>query len=200
MIKAITFDLDGMVFEPKGYFSKEIEKELGLPSDVVLEFFKNELGDCQRGRLDMKTVLERKYFPLWGWTKDFEDFAYWWFSGEKLNVGVIKLIERMKARRKNCVLLTNNEKYRLQWAIGRFRLDEIFDDIVLPYEVGAIKPEKEIFQAVLDKTGLHADEIVACDDEEKKLTGGQELGMHVLAVESVEELEKELNELCDVQN
>lgn len=200
MIKAITFDLDGMVFEPKGYFSNEIEKELSLPNDVVLEFFKNELGDCQRGKLDMKTVLEGKYFPLWGWTKSFEAFAYWWFSGEKLNDEVIKLVERLKAKGIKCVLLTNNEKYRLQWAIGQFRLDEIFDVIVLPYEVGAIKPEKEIFQAVLDKTGLKSGEVVACDNEAKKLTGGQELGMHVLVAESVEILEKGINKLCDAQN
>jgi len=195
MIKAVVFDLDGMVFKNRRYFSIEITEKLNIPKGKVLEFFTTELKDCQKGKLDMKEVMEKTYFPIWGWTKSFEEFTQWWFNGETLNARVVELVGELKKQGIVCVLLTNNEKYRLNFLIDEFNLNDIFDHIILPFEVGAIKPEKEIFQAVLEKTGLKAGEVVVCDDQADRLTGAQELGFHVLVPQNEETLEKGLADL-----
>lgn len=192
MIKAVAFDLDGMVFVPREYFSDQIAKELDVPREKILEFFKNELVACQKGKLDMKQVLEEKYFPAWGWTKGFDKFTSWWFEGEEFNKQVVKLALKLKMQGVMCVLVSNNEKYRLEHLISNFKLDELFDHVLLPYEIGAIKPEREIFQAILDTTYLEPHEVVACDHEEEKLSGAKELGMKILLAEDVESLEKGL--------
>jgi HAD superfamily hydrolase (TIGR01509 family) len=198
MIKAVVFDFDGMVFDAGGYFSTKLEEELGLDNGETQEFFKNELKDCQRGEMDMQDIVENEYFSLWGWDRGFEEFCDFWFNDGEIEPQMIALIERLKKQGIKTILLTNNEKYRLEYLINEYDLDELFDHIVLPYEIGAIKPEKEVFEHLLTLTKLSAGEILICDDSEKRVDGAADLGFTTLVCQDSNECAKAIREELDL--
>ena len=52
-----------------------------------------------------------------------------------------------------------------------------FEPVILSYEVGAAKPELEIYLLALEKTGVNPEECIFIDDKEKNLSPAKKLGM-----------------------
>lgn len=70
----------------------------------------------------------------------------------------------------------------LHWDFIREKWPEVeamFEERVLSYEAGAIKPEREIYEYALKRFGLEATSLRYVDDLEKNLAGGERLGMRV---------------------
>lgn len=72
---------------------------------------------------------------------------------------------------------------------------DLFTDITLSYQVGAIKPTPEIYEVHLRKSGISADEAVFIDDRESNVEGAKRVGMHSCVYKSIEELAKYLEDL-----
>lgn len=174
MIKAIVFDLDGMCFHSSDFFSNRLHKEKGVDLEKIIQFFKNEFIDCQKGLKDMKTELE-KYFEDWGFD-DVDSLLEFWFSDGNLDEGMISIICKLKAKGIVCVLGTTNEKYRMDFLKRKFKLQDIFDHIVVSYEVGHRKPDKEFFDRILEIIGMNANEVIVCDDKEEHADVLKEIG------------------------
>lgn len=59
MIKAILFDLDGLVITKKDkLFSQRVSEEMGLPYEQVSEFFTGEFRSLKKGPLFLLSILE----------------------------------------------------------------------------------------------------------------------------------------------
>ena len=58
------------------------------------------------------------------------------------------------------------------------RFQNCFDGFYLSYEMGMRKPEPEIFQEILRKHVLHADETLFIDDTEEHILSAASLGLH----------------------
>lgn len=192
MIKAIVFDFDGMVFITKEFFSDRLNRDFGINKDDIIEFFKTEFDDCKRGKLDMKEVLEGKYLQKWKWNKSIDELFEYWFSDGVLNQEMINLISELKKKGIKCILCTSNEKHRMDYVNRKFGFNEIFDEIVYSFEVGELKPDKAIFDAILDKSGFVPEEILYCDDKEKNVDYGKKLGFKVHLFKDFEEFKRDL--------
>ena len=132
----------------------------------MVPFFKNQLVACQKGEMDLKEELE-KVLQTWKWAGTVEELLEYWFVDGKVNAQMLLLISELKKKGVLCGLCTNNEKYRLQHLKEKYGLEKIFDFIVSSYEIGHLKPEREIFDRVLTLTKLKAEEVMVCDDKEK---------------------------------
>ena len=77
----------------------------------------------------------------------------------------------------------------------KWGIRDLFDVKVFSYEVGIMKPAKEIFQVLVDKTGVLPQEIVYSDDNESKLQGANELGINTFVYTDFERFVKRLEEL-----
>lgn len=65
---------------------------------------------------------------------------------------------------------------------GYLPIDEILDGKVLSYEVEMVKPDVAIYQYLLDKYGLEAQNCVFLDDIKGNIEAAQSLGMQVIQV------------------
>ena len=54
MIKAVLFDVDGVVIKKHGYFSDRYALDYNIPKDKVMHLFKTEFGECTTGKADLK--------------------------------------------------------------------------------------------------------------------------------------------------
>lgn len=76
-------------------------------------------------------------------------------------------------------MLSNASDYHL----GSLFTDEqieLFDEIVLSYQVGAIKPDPIMYQTIAAKLGIDPEESLFIDDQERYVTGAREAGMQSL--------------------
>lgn len=74
-------------------------------------------------------------------------------------------------------------------------LDELFNEVFLSYEMKLWKPDKAIYQAVLDKTGFQAHEILFLDDNVKNIESAKEMGIQTILVEPPKSITEYFSEL-----
>jgi FMN phosphatase YigB (HAD superfamily) len=107
---------------------------------------------------------------------------------------VLDLYRRLKARYR-MVLLSNTDVIR--WAHVKAKFPEIllFDEYVLSFEVGAVKPQPEIYLQALRAGGAAPERTVFIDDLPANVAGAEGVGMRGILCESGEDLELKLREL-----
>ena len=71
----------------------------------------------------------------------------------------------------------------------------IFDDYVLSYEVGVMKPHARIYDEALKKAGVEAEECVFIDDIEENIQAAQKLGIKGILMTPQTDLEAALQEM-----
>lgn len=67
-----------------------------------------------------------------------------------------------------------------------------FDDLVLSYEVGAMKPRPEIFQIAVDRAGCRPEECFYTDDIVAYIEGAKRMGIDAVMFESRVQVEGEM--------
>lgn len=91
--------------------------------------------------------------------------------------------------------LTNWSAEKFALVSGGFSFLHYFDAIVVSGQVQLIKPDPRIFQLVLEKSGMRADECLFIDDSETNVNAARALGFHTIRYTSPEPLRKELEKL-----
>jgi len=96
-------------------------------------------------------------------------------------------------RRYRLVLLSNTNALHFEMIRETHaNLLRHFDALVLSYEVHAMKPQREIFQAAVDRAGCRPEECFYTDDIPAYIEGARRMGIDAVAFESVTQLEKEM--------
>ncbi len=86
---------------------------------------------------------------------------------------------KLKKQGYTLVLLSNVENIAFIEVNKILNLEKYFDHFCLSYEVNAIKPDKKMFNCVIKKTGVSADEVLMVGDSLRSdIIGGQNAGMH----------------------
>jgi len=197
MIKTIIFDLGGVVV---GSFGKELLEN----ASKILEIDPTELRDSmtkyepelQTGKIDhiefWKKILKDKDKAVSDeilsdlWLKPYIEKA-------TINQDVIDLITKL---RKNYFVgcISNAQEPHNSYNRSRGLFDN-FDLCLLSSEVGIRKPDKEIFELYISKTGFTPEEMVFIDDEENLLTNAKHMGIHTIHFTNVPNLQIELQKL-----
>jgi HAD superfamily hydrolase (TIGR01509 family) len=110
------------------------------------------------------------------------------------NPPVLDLLRRLKTNNK-LILLSNTDVERFRFIKKKFPEIFLFDDYVLSYEVGYMKPHPEIYIEALKKARARAEECVFLDDLAENIEGGQRLGMNGILYEPQIDLEVRLKQM-----
>jgi len=108
-----------------------------------------------------------------------------------LNPPVLKVMKILKPEYR-LVLLSNTDIMRFNFVKKKFPEAFIFDEYVLSFEVGYVKPHPKIFEKALEKAEAEAFECVFIDDRKENVEFAQTLGMHTVHFRDEIELEREL--------
>jgi putative hydrolase of the HAD superfamily len=95
------------------------------------------------------------------------------------NPPVLDILRKLRTRYK-LVLLSNTDVMRFGFIKKKFPEILIFDDYILSYEVGYMKPHPEIYQEALKKARVRAEECVFLDDLPENIEGARGEGMETI--------------------
>jgi glucose-1-phosphatase len=112
-----------------------------------------------------------------------------------LNEPMVPLLDRWKRDGYRLVLLSNTCVTHYEWVREQFDLLDRFDDLVLSYQVGAVKPEEAIFQDALAAIDCPPEECFYTDDIADYIARGRSFGLRSEVFRDVPTLMAQLEQL-----
>ena len=123
----------------------------------------------------------------------YDEFVPIWnniFWEDDVSCGIAR---RLKSNGYTLFLLSNVNKLHFEFIERKFNILNIFDDMILSYIVGSMKPERAIFDDVVRRSGGDRTKILYIDDREDLIKEARALGIDSIRFEGGEKLAKELN-------
>ena len=124
---------------------------------------------------------------------DYDKFYSMYNDVFSLNPPVLEILKKVKKNYK-IILLSNTDVMRFGFIKTKFPEIMVFDEYVLSYEVGTMKPHPRIYEDALAKSGVEASECIFIDDIEANIETAQKLGMDVIHMTPHIDLEAVLRE------
>ena len=90
------------------------------------------------------------------------------------------------------ILLSNTNAIHFPWIQQTYPLLRHFHDLVLSYEVKAMKPHPDIYRAAIARAGCRPEECFYTDDIAEFVEGARALGIDAVQFENAAQLEREL--------
>jgi putative hydrolase of the HAD superfamily len=122
---------------------------------------------------------------------DYDAFCRIWsciFTGQLIPDTVLESL----AGRYRLLLLSNTNEIHFEMIRENYTLLRHFHDLVLSYEVHAMKPEPEIFRAAVERAGCRPEECFYTDDIGAFVEAGRREGLDAVQFESPEQIEREM--------
>ncbi|MBI4359459.1 MAG: HAD-IA family hydrolase [Candidatus Nealsonbacteria bacterium] len=195
MIKAITFDLDGVYFpNGKANFIKAL-MSLGVAEDEAKRVF---LKSDQMNQLYKNGKITDEEFWTWAareWRLDKtpQELIDLLIAGYDIDQRVAETVRKVRANGYKTLICSNNFKARIEGLQRKFGFLNDFDAQALSYEIGASKPSEIIFQELVKKASVPAQTIVFADDNSDNLAGARNLGIITFLYEGFDKFIEQLN-------
>lgn len=106
----------------------------------------------------------------------------------------IALLDELAARRVGLYALSNWNADTFEQTRARFPFLERFDGLVISGQVGVAKPDRRIYEHLLEGHGLAPEEVLFVDDRPENVEAGRALGISAHLFEGPAALRRELSE------
>ncbi|NLK07486.1 MAG: HAD family phosphatase [Firmicutes bacterium] len=105
------------------------------------------------------------------------------------------LLPKLKAEGLGLYALSNFHKEAFAYVRTKYKWFDLFDGMIISYAINYIKPEPEIYKALIEKYGLEPAECVFIDDISTNLQAAADLGFQTIEFTSYKNLISELEKL-----
>jgi len=194
--KVVIFDVGGVIlFCDHGLICDRLSAlSKHSPSEIYQFIFRDGLEKLyDEGKLSTKEFYE-KIAKLPKIDIEFDRFCKIWSDVYEENLSVTQLIKELKKNDLKLYLLSNTNELHYLHIRNKYKILDEFDDYILSYQVGHRKPNREIFDTVLKKSGLPPSAHIFIDDVKDFVDVAQSMGMRGIVFESTTKLKKELEE------
>ena len=197
-IKNIIFDFGGVVMDwnPR-YFFKDYFND-----DEKMEFFLKNIAtdewnaEQDRGRtLAEGTEIQVAKFPQW--EKELRAYYDNWTTMLRSDIPKnVEVLRKLEHSNYELFGLTNWSAETFPYALENYDFFKIFDGkIVVSGTEKVIKPDPKIWEVLLERYHIKADESVFIDDNAKNIEVAKALGFITIHITPETDLEKELKDL-----
>lgn len=183
----IVFDLGNTLIRfDHNISARKISGSSGADIEKIYQtFFDSEFTRAfERGEISPRQFHERVSAFL-GIGMAYEEFVAVWndiFWEDKEMCDLARHIKGNASHR--LFLLSNLNNLHFRYIREKFDIIDIFDELILSFEVGAIKPEKKIYDEVLRRGATDASRVVYIDDREDLITEALKFGIDAIRFEN----------------
>ncbi|HEY2015001.1 MAG TPA: HAD family phosphatase [Bryobacteraceae bacterium] len=189
--KAVIFDLGKVLVQfdfKRGYRALE-----GLCPYAAAEIPKriattNLVQEFETGLVEKHDFVSQ-FSKLLSLDLDYDRFCAVWTCIFSETLLPESMLEGLAARYR-LILLSNTNAIHFEMIQANYPLLRHFHDLVLSYEVRAMKPRPEIFQAAVDRAGCRPEECFFTDDIADNVEAARRLGIDAVQFRSAEQLEE----------
>jgi len=202
MIKAVTFDLDGVFFvNAHNNIVLTLSKEYRLKEDFIKEVL-FEKASKDGGYDEMKKGLIKPEI-YWNWlfnvlgidSLNKEKYIKHLLSGYKINQKAVNLIGELHKQNIKTAICSNNYKDNIEALNKKFNIRKYFDVMVFSYEVKVMKPDKKIYLELIKRLDCKPNEVVIIDDKKDFVNSANNLGIQAFFYEGFGKFIEKLKEL-----
>lgn len=192
MIKAVIFDMDGLMIDSErttfeGY--QVVLKDMGLT--IEEDFYKSLLGKPIKG-------IHQRFYDVYG--NDFpiekvigEVHVYiqdkFEAQGVPIKEGLIELLKYLKTNNYKTIIATSSQRSRVDKIIKQANIEKYFDDSICGDEVTNGKPHPEVFLKACQKLGVQPDEAIVLEDSESGIQASHSANIKVICIPDMKEPE-----------
>ena len=201
-IRAVIWDLGGVLVRTHDASGRErLAKRLGSTRPIIEELvFSSESSRlAQAGKITVEQHWEN-VGSIFGLTElELQDFQRDFWSGDRLDQQLVNTIRSLRSHYQTGLL--SNHFLSLRGELKDvWQIEDAFDAIVISAEEGLLKPEERIYQRILERLAVKAEESVFIDDFSQNITGAQAVGMYAIHFRNPEQALSELKALLMVKD
>lgn len=157
-------------------------------------FFDSEITRAfEKGEISGREFYNR-ITGLLGINIPFKDFVAIWndiFWEDEEACGLARQLKRSY----RLFLLSNINRLHFEHIQNKFDIIKLFDEVILSFMVGAIKPDRLIFEYVVSRAGGDRAGLLYIDDREDLVREAASLGIDSIRFEGADKLKKELEKI-----
>ena len=197
MIKAIIFDMDGLMIDSERVTFEcyqERLKDMNLTMDE--EFYKTLLGKPIKGIYQRFYDVYGNDFPIQNVIQDVHQLMAERFETEGVPVkkGRIELLHYLKDNNYKTIVATSSNRDRVDKILAQAKITEFFDDSICGDEVTKGKPNPEVFLKSCQKLGVNVDEAIVLEDSEAGIQASYDANIKVICIPDMKYPEKQYEE------
>lgn len=188
-IRAIVFDIGGVLVQyDHTPVWREFARRAGRPDEEVRDLlYRSSLAIAyETGRIDSEAFVHRVTEAL-DLMIDPDTFRTLWSDIFAPMPGMDDLVGAL-AVRYPLLLASNTNRMHFSWLRERFPVVAIPQWPVLSYEVGAMKPDRRFYEAVLQRSAVPSSACLYVDDVPAYVEAGRGVGMRAVQFEGVDRL------------
>ena len=193
--KALIFDLGNVIFGVS--FERSFQywaKASGQPAELLAERFKfdQDYEGFEKNAFEPAEFRSRITRKLGMDIRD-EEFDKGW-NNLYMDVypGLDEFLSRLGKKYRLVALTNTNIIHETVWKPMFSDILKHFETVFCSPAMGCRKPEREIYQKVLDEMQLDASEVLFMDDNADNIHGARELGIDSILVESHEQMMRDV--------
>ena len=197
MIKAVIFDMDGLMIDSERVTYNEYVRKLHLlgHDDFTEDIYKRCLGKNKQGICQVFIDYYGTDFPM---KEVWDDVHIWIDESLRKHVpkkkGLDELLQYLKEHHYKTIVATSSSRHRVDEILANAKITEFFDDTICGDEVTHGKPDPEIFLTACQKLGVEPDEAVVLEDSEAGILAAYRGHIDVLCVPDMKYPEPEFEE------
>nr|WP_318001053.1 HAD family phosphatase [uncultured Faecalibacillus sp.] len=197
MIKAIIFDMDGLMIDSERVTFEcyqERLKDMNLTMDE--EFYKTLLGKPIKGIYQRFYDVYGNDFPIETVIQDVHQLMAERFEKEGVPVkkGLVELLHYLKDNNYKTIVATSSNRDRVDKILAQAKITEFFDDSICGDEVTKGKPNPEVFLKSCQKLGVNVDEAIVLEDSEAGIQASYDANIKVICIPDMKYPEKQYEE------
>jgi len=192
MIKAIIFDMDGVLVDAKDWHFEALNKALklfgyeisrydhlvtydGLPTKVKLEMLSKEKG-LPPALHEFISEMKQRYTLEYAFNRCKPRFEHEY------------ALSKLKSSGYHLAVCSNAVRESVQIMLEKSNLSHYFEFVLSNQDVRKSKPDPEIYSIAIGRLKLKPEECLVIEDNEKGVRAAKEAGAHVMAVSSTGEV------------
>jgi len=180
MSPAVIFDWGGVFMQTVDYGPRhKWDDKLGLEHGSVEQVVHgiDAWRDAQMGKISLDAYWKAVSDELEINAAETEQLRADFYAGDQLDADVVAVARMLERQRGVRVGLLSNNTLDLRDQITELGLDEVFDAKVISADIGAMKPNKRAYSAILKALNVSTLGTVLIDDFEKNIKGAEKAGI-----------------------
>lgn len=191
-IKAVLFDMDGVLIEAKDWHYEALNQSLGLFGYEVTYSEHLSGYDGLPTRVKLKKLSAEKGLPqkLHGFIDEMK---------QQYTVGIIQnkcrprfiheyALSRLKSEGYRIACCSNSIRMTIEMMMSYAKLSGYLEFIISNQDVKNAKPDPEIYLTAIEKMGLNPDECLICEDNEHGIQAAIASGGHLMTIKKVDDV------------